>query len=281
MLRAMPRYSRLGAARPSKPLRMGFTGLGSVSPSLVSASLYGSRGLSWSRGLSGTGQDLTMSSLQIGAATLSTASAMGASWATLAIPIVGPIIAGVTVGLSFLFARKGPKQKIATTEIVDKVEPLMVQNLEGYLSGPRTRSSQSQALANFDAGWQFVVDSCNIPEMGEPGQRCTSDRESGACVWRDSSGECWNWFKGYRDPIANDPGVQPDPVEVGGSGSGIQFVGSGLDSQVVVGTGPGAVSLDSKLLLAGAAVVLGLAMSGGGGGGWSQGSQGSRGGFRK
>jgi hypothetical protein len=215
-----------------------------------------------------------MSSLQIAGSTVDKASSMGASWATAAIPFVGPIIAGVTVALSFLFARKGPRQKVATTEIVNAVEPELVKNLEGYLSGPRTVSSQAQALANFDAGWSYVMDSCNIPEMGDPGQRCTDDRQSGACVWRDAQGECWNWFKGYRDPIANDPQVKPDPVQVGGSGSGIQLIGSGLDSQVVIGTGSGAISLDSKLLLGGAAVVLGLVFAGGGSGG-------RRGGFRQ
>jgi hypothetical protein len=239
---------------------MGFTGLGSV------GGLGGHYGVGR---LAGTGQDLVMSSTQIAGATVSTAATMGAHWATVAIPIVGPIIAGVTIALAFYFARKGPKQKVATTEIVNVVEPELVKNLDGYLSGPRTVSSQAQALANFDAGWNYVMDSCNIPEMGEPGQRCTSDRQSGACVWRDAQGECWNWFKGYRDPIANDPNVLPDPVQIGGSGSGIQFVGSGLDSQLVVGTGPGAISLDSKLLLAGVAVVAGLAMMGGGG--WSKG----------
>jgi len=140
-----------------------------------------------------------------------------------------------------------------------------VENLNGYLTGPRTRSSQLQALANFDAGWQFVVSQCNIPEMGEPGQRCTSDRQSGACVWRDAQGECWNWFKGYRDPIANDPNVKDDPVASGGSlldgtGTGFQVVGSGLDSKVILG----GVTLDSKVLLGGGLLLVGLLMTGSG-----------------
>ena len=139
MIRTAPRYSRLtgiagrGSSNRIPRPRMGFTGLGSVGGSGVGGLGIGSLGV--------TGQQAVMSMPQIAGATLTTASAMGASWATAAIPIVGPIIAGVTVGLSFLFARKGPKQKVATTEIVDKVEPLLVQNLEGYLSGPRTVSS--------------------------------------------------------------------------------------------------------------------------------------------
>lgn len=148
-------------------------------------------------------QNLVMTAPAIAGASLSAASAMGAGWATAAIPIVGPIIAGVTVGLSLLFARKGPKQKVATTQIVDAVEPLLAENLRGYLAGERTVSAQAQALANFDAGWSYVVEHCQIPEMGNPGKACVADRQRGGR---------WDWFAYYRDPIANDAGVKPDPA---------------------------------------------------------------------
>jgi hypothetical protein len=139
---------------------------------------------------------------------LSTAGATGGFLAA-AIPIIGPAIAGVTIGLSLLFNRKGPQQKVATTQIVNQLEPLLQKNLQGYLNGPRNRSSQQQALANFDAAWQWLIQHCRIPVMGEPGQRCVTDRQAGSCVWREA-GQCWNWFVGYRDPIANDPKVQDD-----------------------------------------------------------------------
>jgi hypothetical protein len=32
-------------------------------------------------------------------------------------------------------------------------------------------------------------------------------------------GECWNWFNGYRDPIANDPNVVADAVAPSVSGT--------------------------------------------------------------
>lgn len=178
-------------------------------------------------GLSGTTEQNIMSSVQIAGATVSTASALGAGWATAAIPIVGPVIAGVTIGLSMLFGRKGPKQKVATTKIVDAVEPELKKNVEGYLAGARNVSSQAQALANFDAGWQYVVEHCDIPEMGDPGKRCVSDRQRGGQ---------WDWFSYYRDPIANDPGVQPDPTIVdsvlsvlgGGGGAAAGAAESGI-----------------------------------------------------
>lgn len=132
-----------------------------------------------------------------------TSSIAATTWGTLAIPVIGAAVAGVTIGLTLLFARKGPKQKVATTQIVDQVEPLLEENLQGYLNGPRTRAAQEQALENFLAGWQFVVDHCDIPEMGDPGQRCVSERTRGGK---------WDWYALYYDPIANDPSVKPDPT---------------------------------------------------------------------
>lgn len=130
-------------------------------------------------------------------------SSIAAAWGTLAIPVIGAAVAGVTIGLMLLYSRKGPKQKVATTKIVDQVEPLLEENLQGYLNGPRTRSAQEQAMQNFLAGWQFVVDHCDIPEMGDPGQRCVSERTRGGR---------WDWYALYHDPIANDPGVKEDPT---------------------------------------------------------------------
>ena len=159
----------------------------------------------------GTFVGVSSALIQTGA--LSTAGATGGFLAA-AIPIIGPAIAGVTIGLSLLFNRKGPQQKVATTEIVNAVEPLLQKNLQGYLDGPRTRSAQKQALENFDAAWTWVQQHCAIPVMGDPGQWCVQDRQAGACKWRDAAGACWNWFSGYRDPIANDPQVKDDSAGV-------------------------------------------------------------------
>jgi len=116
-------------------------------------------------------------------------------WAGLAIPIIGGIVVGVTIGLTALMSRKGPKQKVATTEVVDTAEPLMAENRDGYLSGPRTEESRLQAIENFKAIWQWVVDHCDIPEMGKPGQNCVNERKPGGQ---------WDWWAYYYDPIYND-----------------------------------------------------------------------------
>jgi hypothetical protein len=144
---------------------------------------------------------------------------MGIGSVAVAIPVVGAIVAGVILALTLLFNRKGPKQKIATTEIVNKVEPLLQQNLEGYMAGPRNLVSQAQALENFKAGWQYVVDNCDVPVMGEPGQRCVADRQRGGQ---------WDWWSYYYDPIANDLHVKEltaaeataVAAAAGGSGTG-------------------------------------------------------------
>src|SRR5215472_1920517 len=33
------------------------------------------------------------------------------------------------------------------------------------------------------------------------------DCQQGACHYQPQPGQCWNWFIGYRDPIASDPQV--------------------------------------------------------------------------
>jgi len=155
--------------------------------------------------LDGTGQQIALSAPEIAAGTVSAASAAGASWATAAIPIIGPVVAGVTLGLGLLFSRKRPKQKVAATHIVDDLEPHLKANLKGYFEGPRTETAQRQALANFDAAWSYLTSrqGCGNPELGPPGQWCISDRARGGR---------WDWFRLYRDPIADDPEVRPDPT---------------------------------------------------------------------
>ncbi|PJF28488.1 MAG: hypothetical protein CUN53_00105 [Phototrophicales bacterium] len=130
-----------------------------------------------------------------------TAAASTAAWA---VPVIGAAVAGVTLWLSSMFRRGA--QKRATTEVVETIEPKLQENLQAYLSGPRTRTSQAVALANFDAAWSWVVQQCSNPDFGNAGKACISDR---------SAGGRWPWNEYYRDPIANDPQVRPDPVNSG------------------------------------------------------------------
>ena len=183
-----------------------------------------------------------------------TSTATGFMASSLAVPVIGAVVAGVVLALTLLFNRKGPKQRVATTEIVNKVEPLLQENLAGYMAGPRTVSSQAQALENFKAGWAYVVEYCDTPAMGNPGQACVRDRQPGGQ---------WDWRSYYYDPIANDMGVIPDPEE----GS---VVTRNADGTVTVtppaGTAlglPAAVAgIPTSLLIAGAAIVAAMTMGG-------------------
>lgn len=153
-----------------------------------------------------TTQKIVLSAPQIAGGVLTaggTGSIAAGLWGAAAIPVIGAAVVGVTLALSLIFSRKGPQQKVATTHVVDAVEPELKKNLDAYFAGPRTRSSQAQALQNFDAGWQYVLENCGKAEMGEPGQRCISERGPGGR---------FPWFAWYRDPIANDALVKEDPL---------------------------------------------------------------------
>lgn len=132
---------------------------------------------------------------------VATSIAAGTAW----VPVVGPVVAGVSLAIGLIASRKGPRQKIAATQIVDELEPELKRNLEGYFSGPRTVSSQAQALANFDQAWAILTSSDYLgnPELGEPGRRGIKDRS------REGK---WDWFAYYRDPIEADTEVRPDPT---------------------------------------------------------------------
>ncbi len=134
----------------------------------------------------------------------STMAAKGVVLSAAWVPVVGPAVAAVTIGIMALMNRKSGKQKVATTEIVNDLEPMMRRNVEAYLEGPRTRSSQALALKNFDDAWAWLTSTaaCGNPEYGNPGRACISDR---------SPGGKWDWFSYYRDPIAQDTNVVDDP----------------------------------------------------------------------
>ena len=132
------------------------------------------------------------------------------------IPVVG-IFAGVAGAAVELLAAIGVGQGcgqtcIQASEYADRAATLMQQNLDTYtgLQAPRAQSLQAQALAVFDQLWQGLVQACSDPSLGDAGRRCISDRQQGACHFHGSDGACWDWFKGYRDPIAKDPNVAPD-----------------------------------------------------------------------
>lgn len=161
------------------------------------------------------------------------------------IPVAGPFIqaaASVAVAIETMFSGCG-QTCVETSQAANQVGALLSQNLSNYLSQPvHYASIQSAALTVFDQAWAQLQQTCGNPQFGAAGQRCISDRQAGACTWKSSTygwvqgsdgswkyvqsgpagsgGQCWNWFSGYRDPIANDPTVVPDPVAGGTTGAG-------------------------------------------------------------
>src|SRR5579885_1405464 len=147
-------------------------------------------------------------------------SAVGSGLTTIA-PFTGPAapfvaaagqIANLVAQVANLFQGCG-QTCILATQIVNKVEPYLQQNLQLYLSNPnRTACDQAAHLAAFDQMWQYVVQSCGNASLGQAGQNCINDRGPNGCTWRNdghggpagSGSVCWDWFIGYRDPIAND-----------------------------------------------------------------------------
>lgn len=195
----------------------------------------------WPTGL-GQGPGLGFLTAAVAAPSTITTGTQGSLWATGA--AAGPIglaVTGATLAISAWLRRQGPAQKVQTTQIVNEIEPYMKQNLDAYMQGPRTRSSQQQALMNFDELWDYVKVACLRPEFGDPGRRCVSDRQAGGQ---------WDWFAYYRNPIANDPEVRDDPTVAGTTGAWME---------------PGATvgGISAPLVLAGGLLVLALMLPSG------------------
>ena len=161
--------------------------------------------------------------------------------ALAAIPIAGPIaaaVASIGVLLANVFSGCGNTCE-ETTNLANHAEPLLLQNLQTYMSAPvHYASLQAAALNNFTLTWNALVQACSNPSLGSAGQACISDRQNGSCAYKTSPGgwangvytypgangsgsACWNWFVGYHDPIANDPTVVPDPTGVSSDVSGL------------------------------------------------------------
>ena len=173
----------------------------------------------------------------LASATIGTLSATGTvALPALTIPLIGAGVAAVTVAIALIKNSGCGDTCIIASNDANKIEPLLQQNAAAYLAGPRTVSSQQQALANFDQIWAALVQACSNPALGNAGKRCISDRQASSCKWQGADGSCWNWFIGYRDPIANDLNVVPDPSPVAAAASSLPSVFVSGDGSINWGT---------------------------------------------
>ena len=176
-----------------------------------------------------------------------------------AIPIIGAALSAVTMIVTQLVANSGCGQTcIETSSWANQAAAALQKNLDAYfaLPAPRTETQQALAVANFNTIWQQLQQLCGQAGTGNAGVRCISDRQSGACTWKQkyapvypgepAIGECWNWFNGYLGPIQADA-VVPDTADT---------VASTFSSDLT--TASGTSLLPILALVAGAALVMSL-----------------------
>lgn len=159
---------------------------------------------------------------------------------------------------------------VTSTNFANQANAALQNNIETYMAlpTPRPKSAQTAALANFDGLWAWLVQQCSSPSLGDPGKRCISDRQSGSCAYTQPAssvppwgtppaGACWNWFSGYRDPIANDANTYDDSIlpAAASGGSSATYSASAASSSSSVAASLG---LTNTQLLVSAAVVAGL-----------------------
>jgi|SRR5579859_283976 len=119
------------------------------------------------------------------------------------IPLIGvdPVSLGVaSAGSAFQIVNtlmqptlRGMQQQDATT-IVNAAEIYLKMNLNDFMGSPKTIQDKANALAVFDGYWAQVVQGCT--SLARAGTNCVNDRAPGGK---------FDWFKAYRDPIANAP----------------------------------------------------------------------------
>jgi len=186
----------------------------------------------------GTGASLAST---VAAPAISSAIAAPAVLGSLAVPVIGAALAGVTLLVTKLIANSGCGPTcIQATDYANQAGTLLTQNAQAYfnLPIPRPQSAQQQALQNANALWNQLVSLCQVPALGNAGQRCITDRQEGACTWKvpasqtqpqfpggPTAGQCFNWWNALIDPIQNDPNVVADAqsatAQAGSSSSSI------------------------------------------------------------
>lgn len=120
---------------------------------------------------------------------------------------------------------------IQATNIVNSAEPTFKMNVTAYQQG---QIDQATALNNFNQMWLAIQQACGgIP--GTAGQNCVGDRQEGACKWKDASGQCWNWFTGYRDPLLQPSSVPYQGASTSGITSAISSIFGGSNILVIGG----------------------------------------------
>lgn len=211
----------------------------------------------------------------LGAATSTVIESTGASLAGTAAailalsPATGPLAPFVAVAAAVLglLATMGVgsgcgQSCVLSSQYANQAEAALQQNILAYFAQPAPRDPASQTAA--ESLYQQVsgdlTQQCSNASLGSAGQKCISDRQAGACTWKQTAdsvllgipgepqvGQCWNWDSGYYAPIVNDPDVAAASVATSAESAAASALSSaGLSSSYTVP------------LLIGAAVVVAL-----------------------
>ena len=157
-------------------------------------------------------------------------------------PVVGLVVAAAAIAKALGVGEGCGATCIQATNIVNQAEPTFRENLLEYETGV---IDQPIAQSNWNQMWGAIQQACGgIP--GAAGQHCVSDRQAGACTWKNTGpaiypglpalGACWNWDNAYHAPL-----LLPALVPYGGSGvsGSVSSVVSDLTSNPMLLVGAG------------------------------------------
>lgn len=130
--------------------------------------------------------------------------------------VAGPVGAAIGAGVVLVSQLLGlfgvgdgcGQSCVVASNTANEIERQMKANLAAFQAGQIDRKT---ALSNFDILWNGLVQTCE-QIGGGAGTNCIDDRKEGACKWRDTSGQCWNWFSGYRAPIYDAAAASNSPT---------------------------------------------------------------------
>lgn len=226
----------------------GFRGMGDAASSAQAAGVIGSAAAGTATAILG--------SLTAGG----TAGILGITSA--AVPVIGAALMAATLVVQYLIRNSGCGQTcIETSAWANQAAAALQKVMDAYfaLPAPRTQAQKAVAVAAFQGIWAQMVQACGQPGTGNAGVRCISDRQQGACTWRQkyapvypgqpAIGECWNWWNGYLGPIQADP-VVPDPPVAAQVGTDLSSAFSSIFG------GSTGSSANLLLLLAGGALAI-------------------------
>lgn len=165
----------------------------------------------------------------------------------------GPIIGGIQAGVMTFAPLAGPfapvvmaigsligpvaslfkgcgETCVQATQYANQAADAWAKIRDLYLSQPvRTKSVQAAALYAFDQTAAQLYKACSNPALGDAGKRCINERliKGAPAPWCDHPNHIGcDAITTIRDPIANDPDVQPDPPAPTVAGRVQQLVGN-------------------------------------------------------